>query len=580
MEKKMHSNITPSSGDQILAKSTKGAYFLMMAQLFTKMITFVLNNLLVRFLSPRIFGITAFLEFILGTTLFFSREAIRLSTLRIKDTQDTNEKHESSKTHSQGVSHRSGHSRSQTLQMVVNFSYIPFWIGLPLSVILITWQHKSISSYFVNLPFFTWSIFLIWLSIIVELLSEPYFIVNQFLLNYGTRSSIESVAVTAGCVVNFVVIYAFEKKFFLLNIPIEELEVNKEGIAILAFAIGKCVHSVTLLIFYYFDYLKNFRNKNLFNLKLTKIHSISSSNSKESYYFQSDILAHWRKVYFQMCFKHLLTEGDKLVINSLCTVEEQGIYSLLSNYGSLITRLLFAPIEESLRLFLTRLLSIKRNNKNLTLSMEVLVNITKFYLYLSLMIVIFGPINSSFLLQFLIGAKWSTTTLLNTIRIYCFYIPFLALNGVFEAFFQSVASGDEILRQSYLMMIFSFVFLVNCYVFIKHLDLSLEGLIISNIINMALRISYCGWFISKFYKELHTERGSFVINFKNFFNVSFIGLLICLLDYWFIGYVKNFAQLFANVALALGMLLVIIYKERRLIKKYLQRNQASEIKST
>lgn len=129
-----------------------------------------------------------------------------------------------------------------------------------------------------------------------------------------------------------------------------------------------------------------------------------------------------------------------MIINSLCTVEEQGIYALLSNYGSLLTRLLFAPIEESLRLFLARLLS-SHNPKNLKLSIEVLVNLTRFYIYLSLMIIVFGPANSSFLLQFLIGSKWSTTSVLDTIRVYCFYIPFLSLNGIFEAFFQSVATG-------------------------------------------------------------------------------------------------------------------------------------------
>ncbi|CCH58666.1 hypothetical protein TBLA_0A08770 [Henningerozyma blattae CBS 6284] len=588
MEKKT-SNIgsIPSSGEQILAKSTKGATFLMMTQIFTKMITFILNSLLVRFLSPRIFGITAFLEFILGTVLFFSREAIRLSTLRIKENQEsvsetntysTGTKHHSHSNNSKDVLTSSNRlSKSPVLQTVVNFAHIPLWIGIPLSIGLISWQYRNVNSYFVGLPFFTWSIFLIWASIIIELLSEPFFIVNQFFLNYGTRSCFESISVTTGCLTNFIVIYAFEKNL-LFAIPKEDLEINKEGIAILAFAIGKFAHSITLLLCYYYDYFKNFRAKRLFHMRLVKIHSSSDSTSKVSYYFQADILEHFRKVYFQMCFKHLLTEGDKLVINSLCTVEEQGIYSLLSNYGSLVTRLLFAPIEESLRLFLARLLSVKRNNKNLILSMEVLVNLTKFYLYLSLIIVIFGPINSSFLLQFLIGTKWSTTTLLDTIRIYCFYIPFLAINGIFEAFFQSVASGDQILKQSYLMMVFSGIFLLNCYIFIQYLDLSLDGLILSNIINMILRITYCGWFISKFYKELHTDRGSFVINFKNFGSVSMIGLIMCLFDYWFIGYVKNFQQLFINIFLALSLLIIMIYQERLLIKRYINRGKANEFK--
>lgn len=553
-----------SSSEQILEKSTKGATFLMMGQLFTKMITFFLNSLLVRFLSPRIFGITAFLEFILGTVLFFSREAIRLSTLRIKE--DDHELHS-------GTPASADKSRNEVLQTAVNFAHIPLWIGLPLSIVLTTWQYTNVNAYFVSLPYFTLSIFLIWFSIIIELLSEPFFVVNQFMLNYGTRSRYESIAVSIGGIVNFFVVYAFEKNWYIIDA--DDVEMSKEGIAILAFALGKLTHSTVLLICYYYDYLKNFKPKGLFKLTLTKIHP---SYSRKGFYFQSDISEHFKKVYFQMCFKHLLTEGDKLIINSLCTVEEQGIYSLLSNYGSLVTRLLFAPIEESLRLFLARLLSNTRTHKNLKLSMEVLVNLTKFYLYLSILIIVFGPVNSSFLLQFLIGLKWSTTSLLDTIRVYCFYLPFLAINGIFEAFFQSAASGDQILRQSYLMMVFSGIFLFNCWVLIELLDLSISGLIISNIFNMILRISYCGWFIHKFYKELYSESSSFIFNFHNLITVTLSGATIALINWWFIGYVKNFQQFFANVFLAVILLAFILFKERDSIKELMGREKISESK--
>lgn len=548
-----------SSSEQILEKSTRGATFLMMGQLFTKMITFILNSILIRFLSPRIFGITSFLEFILGTVLFFSREAVRLSTLRIKDDGDDE-------------TTNAGKSRSGVLQTAVNFAHVPLWIGIPLSIILITWQYKNINFYFVALPYFTWSILLIWLSIIVELLSEPFFIVNQFMLNYGTRSRFESVSVTMGCVVNFVLILSFEKGWFVT--PQENSETMREGIAILAFALGKLVHSVTLLGCYYYDYVKNFVPQNLFNLRLTRIHGHSS---KQSYYFQHDISEHFKKVYFQLCFKHLLTEGDKLIINSLCTVEEQGIYSLLSNYGSLITRLLFAPIEESLRLFLARLLSTEKA-KNLRLSMEVLVNLTRFYLYLSLLIVIFGPINSSFLLQFLIGSKWSTTSVLDTIRVYCFYLPFLALNGILEAFFQGIATGNQIMKHSYLMMIFSGVFLVNCWILIEYLDLSINGLIMSNIINMTLRIGYCVWFINRYYKELFTE-SSFIVNFQNFKVVSVVGIILWIIDWWAIGFVKNFQQFFINVAFAVILFSIILIKERNSIRELIGKRRTSRSKN-
>ena len=564
-----------ANSDEILQKSTKGATFLMLAQLFTKIITFLLNSVLVRFLSPRIFGITAFLEFILGTVLFFSREAIRLSTLRIKD-NSSDPSHDSDEDIND---EKHSYSRKQILQTMVNFAHIPLWIGIPLSLVLTTWQYTNINAYFITLPFFQWSIFIIWISMLVELLSEPFYIVNQFLLNYNVRSRFESIAVTMSCLVNFSVIYLFQNHLITID-NLDTTDMNKEGIAILAFALAKLTHAVTLLICYYWDYLRNFKPKKLFHIRLTKITVIpdsSTSSYKKQYYFQNDILEHFKKVYFQLCFKHLLTEGDKLIINSMCTVEEQGIYSLLSNYGSLVTRLLFAPIEESLRLFLARLLT-TQNSRNLKLSMDVLVNLTKFYLYLSLLIIIFGPVNSSFLLQFLIGSKWSTTVVLDTIRVYCFYLPFLSMNGIFEAFFQSVATGDQILKHSYFMMAFSGIFLVNCWVLIEKLDLSINGLIISNIINMILRISYCILFIKNFYRKLYTKESSFFLNFHNFRIVLLAGVSISVINWITIGYVRNFKQLFINVTFALLLLILILVKERSSIRGIIGKNKLTESK--
>lgn len=567
-----------SSSENILKKSTRGATFLMLAQLFTKIITFLLNSVLVRFLSPRIFGITAFLEFILGTVLFFSREAIRLSTLRIRD--DNNDLGDDEVSEKDGGDNSvPGHGNKRVLQKMVNFSHIPLWIGVPLSLVLTTWQYTNINAYFITLPFFQWSIFIIWVSMLVELLSEPFYIVNQFLLNYNVRSRFESIAVTMSCLVNFCVIYLFQNHLVTIG-DLDTTDTNKEGIAILAFALAKFTHALTLLVCYYWDYLRNYKPKALFNIGLTRIAVPSDSSSyKRHYYFQSDILEHFKKVYFQLCFKHLLTEGDKLIINSMCTVEEQGIYSLLSNYGSLVTRLLFAPIEESLRLFLARLLT-TQNTKNLKLSMDVLVNLTKFYLYLSLMIIIFGPVNSSFLLQFLIGSKWSTTSVLDTIRVYCFYLPFLSMNGIFEAFFQSVATGDQILKHSYFMMAFSGIFLVNCWALIEKLDLSINGLILSNIINMILRILYCVLFIKNFYRKLYTSESSFFVNFHNFKVVLVAGLAVCLVNWMTIGYVRNFQQLFINISYAVGLLVLILVKERAQIQAVIGRGKLTDAKET
>ncbi|SCU99910.1 LANO_0F04302g1_1 [Lachancea nothofagi CBS 11611] len=553
-----------SQHESILQKSTRGVTFLIFGQLFSKVVTFLLNTLLVRYLSPKVFGINAFLEFLLSTVLFFSREAIRMSTLRIKTPEYSFLPQEDET--------EIDNSDRLVLQTAINFAYIPVLIGVPLSLVLIGWQYSNLNEYFVSLPYFKLSIAVIWMSILFELFSEPFFIVNQFMLNYKVRSQFESVAVVAACVANFAIVYIYENKVNGTGAALHDVT-KQEGIAILAFAVSKLAHSVALLCCYYYDYLTRLGKENSFNIWPTQI---QVSGRTQPYYFQSDIFQHFRKVYLQLCFKHLLTEGDKLIINSMCSVEEQGIYSLLSNYGSLLTRLVFAPIEESLRLFLARLLSVT-SSKNVKLSMEVLVNLTKFYLYLSLLIVIFGPVNSPFLLQFLIGSKWSSTTVLETIRIYCLYLPFLSVNGIFEAFFQSVASGEHILRHSYFMMAFSCVFLFSCWLLIGRYKMSLEGLILSNIINMILRISFCGWFIGNFYKNLYSDMqaqdSSFLLNFRNFKVVSIVSVVIAVSNLFLVGIVKTFKQFFINVAMALALLALIIYKEKGVLGAYMRQNK-------
>ncbi|SCU83520.1 LAME_0C05468g1_1 [Lachancea meyersii CBS 8951] len=560
--KKEPGNSRPQS---ILQKSTRGVTFLMFSQLFAKVVTFLLNTLLVRYLSPKVFGINAFMEFLLSTVLFFSREAIRLSALRIKTPAS-----------SQAAAHDDDSETEDTdttvLQIAINFAYIPILIGLPLSFVLIGWQYSNLNEYFISLPYFKLAVFIIWLSIILELFSEPFFIVNQLMLNFKVRSQFESIGVVAACVANFAIVYVYENKINGSGATLHDIN-KQEGIAIFAFAVSKLAHSAALLCGYAYDYFRRLSKENTFSIWPTRI---QLSSKTQPYYFQNDILQHFRKVYLQLCFKHLLTEGDKLIINSMCTVEEQGIYSLLSNYGSLLTRLVFAPIEESLRLFLARLLSVT-NSKNVKLSMEVLVNLTKFYLYLSLLIVVFGPVNSPFLLQFLIGSKWSSTSVLETIRIYCLYLPFLSINGIFEAFFQSVASGEDILRHSYFMMAFSGVFLSSCWLLIGRYKMSLEGLILSNIINMILRIAFCGWFIGKFYKNIHSDShvqdASFLLNFRNFKVVSVVSAVIAVSNFGFFGIVKTFKQFFINIAMALLLLSLILYKEKDSLKAYLKQNK-------
>lgn len=539
-----------SSVEKLLAKSAQGVTFLLFGQFFTKLSTFIMNQILITYVSAKIFGINAFLEFLMNSILFFSREGIRLSAQRIKYIEEDNKIHDE-KDHSKLIYG----SNLAILQSIINIGYIPLLIGLPLSSVIIYWQYGQISDLFKNMELFNISLIIIYFAILVELLSEPFYILNQFNLNYDTRTRFETTAITLSCFVNFIIIFWFKN----------ELETH-EGLPILAFSISKLIHSITLLVLYYINF-RDFRKRygNKLNISITKIFKLSN----DYYYFDHDAINHFYKMFFNICFKHLLTEGDKLIINSMCTVEEQGIYSLISNYGSLLARLVFAPIEESLRNFLTRLLSDNKSTKGIKLSIEILKKITHFYIYLSLLISIFGPLNSGYLIQKIIGNNWSNTVS-DTIPLYTLYLPLLAFNGILEAVHQSTASGNEVVKYTYFMIVFSVIFFITSYIGIDYFELSLNGLILSNMINMILRIVYCYHFIKSYFIKASPDFKIFEFdsNTKSIVLVSFIILIIDLLCF---GIVRNIWELIGNLFFALILVGFMMFKEKELIISIIKR---------
>lgn len=549
--------------EKLLSKSAKGVTFLLFGQVFTKFCTFILNQILISYISPKIFGINAFLEFLISTILFFSREGIRLSSQRINDTIGDDEKSSEDEKKLDKYDHNRvfDGSRLAILQSIINISYVPLMIGVPLSTIVIYWQYSKISDFFTHMQLFNVSLTVIWIAILTELISEPFYILNQFNLNYDTRTRYESAAITANCFVNFGIIFWFKDKTSI------------DGLPIFAFSIGKLAHSLVLLLLYYIDfrkYRKETSSGKRLNLTLTKIYS-SNTNY---YYFDHDAMNHFYKIFFQLCFKHLLTEGDKLIINSLCTIEEQGIYSLISNYGSLLARLVFAPIEESLRNFLTRLLLGNRSIKNLNLSIDILRKIIAFYIYLSIIITIFGPLNSGYLIQKIIGNNWSNHVS-NTIPLYTLYLPLLAFNGILESVHQSTASGNEVVTYTYYMVVFSVIFMITSYIGIDKFQLSLHGLILSNMFNMLLRIIYCYGFIKHFYQKnlITSSIWKFDNNLKSILALS---VVIWIIDLSLFGYTRNIKELAGNTVLAMILVGFILYKEKNLVLSIIKRKPLVE----
>jgi oligosaccharide translocation protein RFT1 len=208
----------------------------------------------------------------------------------------------------------------------------------------------------------------------------------------------------------------------------------------------------------------------------------------------------------QNTLKYFLTQGDGIIIAGLVSLREQGAYALASNYGGLIARMLFQPIEETGRTTFAQLCSPtdkkeKLDPKGVESARNLLQDVLRFYGILGIVACAIGPSAAPVLLRFVAGSRWSDTDASTVLVSYCYYIPLLAINGVTEAFVAAVASMTTLHRQSALMFVWFAAFGGSIYFFVSVLGLGGSGLVYANCVNMALRIVFNTSFASRFFKR-------------------------------------------------------------------------------
>lgn len=532
---------------------TSGATFLIIGQFFTKLVTFAVNQLLLRFVDPGLVGANAQLELLITTILYFSREAIRLASQR----QSLSDKAEDIYRFEGGVTHG---TLSGTVQEVINIGFIPMIIGIPLSIVLSLfyyWISSGLSQEYAGLAILIFAV-----ASIVELVSEPSFLFFQLQLDFKTRASIESIAVTLRCIL----IFSF--------IMLAKQTGNATKGSIIAYALGQFAYSSVLTGIYITKATARSRHKQ-YNILFVQGVWVENSGipGQHKIYLEPGTWKLAVSLWLQTFFKHCLTEGDKFLVSILLPIDDQGVYALVVNYGSLIARLCFFPLEEALRGFFSKLLGEKgsgrRKQSDIALSLTVLVTLLRIYLYLGIIAVIFGPLVAPYLLKFLVSPVWDTTTASRVLTTYSCYIPFLAVNGCLEAFVQSVATVNDIKNQSRIMVVFSISFAIVGYIFMDLLKLGAQGLVFANMFNMGLRIIWCVNYIDSFYNQQVLSQGRATLRWLRpclpNWSVVLTSVLVAIIAYQRIGIIQNFTDLIKMIMLGLFILSSIIYNERRLL---------------
>ena len=152
------------SPDSLLAKSAQGATFLIILQIGSRALTFIVNQILLRYLSPELLGVSSQLELYGISVLYFARESLRLALQR-------------------------GGGKAQE---VVNLSYIAIGLGPPLAYGFANLYMRQATPTLLATPYVEESLSLYALATCLELLIEPCFVIAQQKMLYGTRASLDS----------------------------------------------------------------------------------------------------------------------------------------------------------------------------------------------------------------------------------------------------------------------------------------------------------------------------------------------------------------------------------------------------
>ncbi|KAK4245940.1 Rft protein-domain-containing protein [Corynascus novoguineensis] len=500
-------------------RALRGASLLILLQVISRAITFVANQVLLRFLTAQLLGVSTQLEVYYLSIIFFARESLRVAIQR----QDLSGLSAKAKNKNGGA--------NQAAQAVVNLGYFAVALGIPLAF-LFGWLYlDSLSaSTLSSTPNLVVSLYIYAVAAVLELISEPAFVVMQTRLQFGSRAAAESVATFLRC---------------LVTLGSAAWGANR-NVGVLPFALGQLSYGVGLLIVYFWHgvALAKKENFSLLPLRITTSHSSESAGREQapgegafivSYFYRPTVqLA--SSMMAQSVVKHILTQGDTFLVSILSTPTAQGVYALANNYGGLLARLVFQPIEESSRSYFSRILTSsdampaspenkpspgtelkpqtekhkppppagrgKGEREGPALQAKTaLQSLLKSYLLLSLAITALGPPAAAPLLALIAGPRWTGSGAAACLAAYMWYVPLLAVNGVAEAFVASVASEADVHRQSAWMAAFSTAFAAAGVVFLRMLGWGAVGLVVANGINMVCRIVWCAVFIKNYFAK-------------------------------------------------------------------------------
>ncbi|CAH1782953.1 unnamed protein product [Owenia fusiformis] len=450
----------------VLASAAKAASYNMVLQLIFRVLTFVLNAFVLRYISKDLLGVVNVrLTLLYTTVVFIAREAFRRACLS-KNTEGKS---------------------TQLINLL--------WLTTPIGIIF-TLVFASLWIYVLEqpdpsvVPNYSLGVIFFAVSAILELLSEPLWVISQTFLFVRLKVIVEGVAIATRCILTVVLLILFPQW------------------GILIFSISQIAYTAVLTGLYYAYFIW------CITTKTQEEHKLPFKTIRDLFpkWLPNDVLIDWNMASLTWSFskqsflKQILTEGERYVMTmfSILSFADQGIYDVINNLGSLAARFIFLPIEDSGYLFFTQLLQREININDqkpdsLKLATNVLESLLKVVTLIGLTILVYGHSYSYLLLDIYGGSLLSSGTGPMLLRYYCGYVLMLAINGISECFVFATMSKVQVDKYNHKMLLFSLVFLTSSW-YLTSL-LGSVGFILANCCNMGARICHSVFYIWRFYKD-------------------------------------------------------------------------------
>jgi oligosaccharide translocation protein RFT1 len=205
------------SSSSLLGRSFASAVYLVALQLASRLVTFALNQILLRLTTPAAFGTaTIHLELLVHTIVFLSGEGVKDAILRTYSEDNVTD---------------------EQRQRLVNTSYIPLFCCGPLAVVCcFAYTHLSAQD-ISRQPFFGLAVALYGVAAVLELAALPFFIRVQARLDTRLRVAVEGSAVLLKAVMTLAVMFYM-----------------KGDGSLLAYGCGQVAYGGTLLARYVYAY--------------------------------------------------------------------------------------------------------------------------------------------------------------------------------------------------------------------------------------------------------------------------------------------------------------------------------------